>query len=239
LSIGQISIGLIRDDGKRGVSFDSPETLQFFLDYIRAIGDPSTQYYIPVLENNGIIPSVDPSENDYDADFDALLTRMGVMPYDIPNTMRGYFMVAFQGGANMEMTWWGTTPSDRQRDFVSYLTKASQINDLPPAMVEDQKRLRELIIPTLEQGDGWIPEDLDNVRNLAQRWDMTNHQLAAEIRRLWERMTEQLSAAKAGRIVDRSASTMCRWARDKVIYAGVNAKGHWYFTREVLIDRFE
>lgn len=135
------------------------------------------------------------------------------------------------------MTWWETLPDDRKRDFISYLRKICQL-DLHdnPRLASHKEMISNLIIPTLEQGDGWIPEDMDHVLNLAQRWDITNFQLAQIIDKLWRRMTTPLSAQAAGRIVKRSASTMRRWARQGHIHAQVSRTGHWTFTREILID---
>ena len=224
-----VSISINRTDGKLGVEFDSPKTLNAFLDFILAIDKPELRHFVPVLENGGILPQDDP-------DFENYLKKMGITLWTIPGDMRAYFLVNFQGGANMQMILWEKLPSDRRSDFIAYLKKASQIENLPSAMLEDRKRLKELVVPILEQGEGWIPEDLDNVRNLAMCWKITNYQLVNLIIRLWERMNEPLSAAKAGRIVKRSAGTMRRWARQGRIHADVDKKGHWTFTREVLID---
>lgn len=138
----------------------------------------------------------------------------------------------------MKMDWWEELSSDEKSDFVAYLRKASKIKNLPGPMLEDQQRLRELIIPTMDpaQGDGYIPEEMDSVRNLGQRWKMTNHMLAAEVRRLYNKMLMPISAVHAGRIVGRSPSTLRRWARTGKIHADVDARGHWSFTRQALID---
>lgn len=141
----------------------------------------------------------------------------------------------------MEMNWWNEIPSDRQSDFIAYLHKAAKIESVPVAMLMDQEKLKELIIPTMEpdKGNGWIPEDMDRVRELGQRWGMTNHNLSTAIKRLWDRMNEPLSAVRAAKIIGRSASTLRRWARTDKIHANINAKGHWSFTREILIDHIK
>lgn len=136
----------------------------------------------------------------------------------------------------MQVTIWQTMEADRRLKFIAYLKKASELKDLPPQLMEDQERLKLLIIPILENGDGLIPEDEDSLMNLGQRWQMTNDQLAEKITKLWQRMTEPLSAEKAGKIVKRSAGTMRKYAGKEIIHADINRKGQWRFTREVLID---
>lgn len=135
------------------------------------------------------------------------------------------------------MTWWQSLPSDRQRDFIAYLKKTSQLTIFDnPRQVRQKEMIRDLILPTLEEGQGFIPEELSQVSYLAQAWDMTNYQLAETIYRLWQKMTQRLSAKQASTLVKRSPGTLRRWAREGRVHASVNRRGHWTFTREVLID---
>jgi len=67
------------------VDFDSPETLAKFLAILIEEGKPENSYLIPVLENNGVVPRDNP-------DFRALLDRLGVTDYTIPNVLRARFL---------------------------------------------------------------------------------------------------------------------------------------------------
>ena len=153
------AVRLYRVDGQQGVTFSSPEVQKALLTVLVAEDareyrqdpsvdpeNPGLKHLIRVVENDGIIPK--------DDDIEAMLTRKGVMSWDIPNTLRSYFLSIFQGGANMQMTWWETIPSDRKSDFIAYLKKAARIKGLPAPLIEDQERLELLIIPILEKGDG-------------------------------------------------------------------------------------
>ncbi len=96
--------------------------------------------------------------------------------------------------------------------------------------------IRDLIIPTLTEGEGHIPEDMTRVLDLAQRWDITNGQLADTIYQLYKNMIKPLNAKEAGKLIGRTANTLRRWAREGKIQARINERGHWVFCREHLIN---
>jgi hypothetical protein len=231
------SISLYRTDGQLGVTFDSIETQRMLLAFVKAEDEreyrqapgidpenPGLRHFIAVIANGGVIPQ--------NSKFKAMLKRKGISAWEIPGRLRAYYLVTSQKGINMQ-----ETSSDRQSDFITYLKKVSKLKDsLPPLMLEDQKKIRDLILPILEDNDGQIAEDKDSISELAQRWQMTNLDLVAKINDLWQRMIMPLSAEIAGKIVKRSAGTMRRWAREGIIHADVNDRGQWSFTREVLID---
>lgn len=83
-----MTISQVRRDGALGVQLNSKYTLARYLSFVRRSEDPSTSHFIPILENGGIIPRDDD-------EFQALLRRMGIMDWDIPNAMRAHFLVKF------------------------------------------------------------------------------------------------------------------------------------------------
>ncbi|MDD5749684.1 MAG: helix-turn-helix domain-containing protein [Patescibacteria group bacterium] len=90
------------------MEFDSPQTLAAFLDFILAIDKPELRHFVPVLENDGILPQDDPGFEDY-------LKKMGITPWTIPGDMRAYFLVKFQEDAN----WWENLPLDKRNDLIA------------------------------------------------------------------------------------------------------------------------
>ncbi|MBT6691565.1 hypothetical protein HOB10_04500 [Candidatus Parcubacteria bacterium] len=250
-----MTIRLTRSDGKLGVDFDSPQTLQIFLDFILENKDPDTEHYIPVdedfkallikmgllydnpetrhfipiLKNGGVIPRDD-------EDFQTLLIKMGIMDWDIPNSMRGHFLVAFQRRLDMKIDWYIKLAADRQRDFQAYLEKRQK-----PIMFEKSPKIRErefinqVILPIL-RAEGEFNEHNMEVA-LGQRWSMSISQLLDKIWQLWLEMTSHWHIQKVAKLFKKDASTIRRWARSGRLFGEKNHRGHWYFTHEVLIDQ--
>ena len=139
----------------------------------------------------------------------------------------------------MEMVWYKELSSDAQKRFDAYLEKVSRLNGFTgPKAQRKKEMIRDLILPTLREGQGWIPEDLGQVEALAKKWGLTNWQLADTIHHYWKMMNRPLTAKEASELMKLSAGTLRRWARDEVVHANIE-KGHWSFPREVLIDRLD
>ncbi len=137
----------------------------------------------------------------------------------------------------MKMVWYEDTSSDRRRDFVAYLDKLWRLKAFGnPKQVRKKEIIRDLIIPVLTEGEGWIPEDMDRVIDLARRWDLTNSQLTDLIHKLWKNMVKPMDANEAGQLIGRTANTLRRWVREGKIEARVNERGRLIFCREILID---
>jgi len=142
-----------------------------------------------------------------------------------------------RGEGIMILTLWENMSSDNRRDFIAYLNKICHLRWYDNPKQQRQKEvIRDLIIPTLVEGDGWIPEDMDRIQDLAQRWDMTNGQLIDRITQLWRNMHTPLDAKQAGKLIRKTAGTLRRWARQEKIPARVDKRGHWIFSREFLVD---
>lgn len=138
----------------------------------------------------------------------------------------------------MEMTWYKEKPSDTQNRFMDYLEKVSRLKKYSGPKAQRKKEIiRDLILPTLRDGKGWIPEELSQVEAMAKKWGLTNWDLAETIHQYWKMMNKPLTATEAAKLMRLSPGTLRRWARDNVVHADVDKKGHWSFTREVLIDR--
>ena len=137
----------------------------------------------------------------------------------------------------MEMIWYEKI--DKKR-FIAYLEKVSSLKKFSSKKAQRQKEMiRHLILPTLREGQGWIPEELGQVEALAKNWGLTNWDLSNIIHQHWKLMTKPLTATEAAKLMKLSPGTLRRWARDKVVHADIDEKGHWSFTREVLIDRLD
>ena len=228
MSNAQMTISLIRSDGKLGVDFDSPQTLQIFLEFIQETNDPGTRHFIPVLKNGGVIPRDD-------EDFQALLIRMGIMDWDIPNSMRGHFLVAFQRRQNMKIDWYVDLTSDRQCDFRTYLEKRQRPQMFEkPLQARERELIQQVILPILK-AEGEFNEYNMEV-NLGQRWSMNISKLLEKIWVLWLEMTGHWNVRKVAKLLKRDPSTIRRWARSGRLFGQKNHREHWYFTHEVLID---
>lgn len=135
----------------------------------------------------------------------------------------------------MEMIWY--TEVDQKR-FISYLEKVSKLKKYSGPKAQRKKEIiRDLILPILREGQGWIPEELSQVEALTKNWGLTNWQLANIIHQHWKLMNKPMTATEAAKLMKLSPGTLRRWARDNVVRSDIDKKGHWSFTREVLIDR--
>lgn len=142
----------------------------------------------------------------------------------------------------MKMTWWKEFSSDQQNAFIDYLKKIGKLGNNPPIKhlgavqhFGNPRLISQLIIPILEEGDGYIPEDLDRVVALQQNWGMTNFKLVKEIYTLYERMINPLTTNKASIITNFTPRRLRHLASTKVFYA-IKKRNRWIFTREELID---
>ena len=224
-----------RADGKLGVEFDSPLTLARFLAFIRGAGNPSARHFIPVLENDGVIPQDDD-------DFKVLLKRMGIMAPDIPNTLRAHFLVDFLRAtkeakmADQLNDWWEGLASDQRSDFLEYLRKVIKLKSFSGKKAAKKKRLiSEVIIPTLDAG-GYMPQSHEFISLLRNDWKMDPISLFTYIKDLFKHMTEALSTTEASKLVHKSTRTLQRWAKEGKVPADQNQWGYYKLTRQVLID---
>lgn len=150
------------------------------------------------------------------------------MPFEPTNSK------PLKGGDTMEMTWYSEV---NQKRFFAYLEKVSKLKKFNSQKARRQKEMiRDLILPTLREGQGWIPEELSQVEAMLKRWGINNWQLADIIHQHWKLMNKPLTAKEAAKIMRLSPGTLRRWARDEVVRANTDEKGHWSFTREFLID---
>lgn len=137
----------------------------------------------------------------------------------------------------MEMDWYEKVD---QKRFIVYLEKVSKLKKYSGPKARRQKEMiRDLILPTLREGQGWIPEELSQVEAMLKRWRINNWELANIIKQHWELMSKPLTATEAAKLMKLSPGTLRRWARNEVVHADIDEKGHWSFTREVLIDRLD
>lgn len=226
----EATIRQYRADGKLGVDFDSPKTLERFLAFTRASNEPRAVYYIPILENGGIIPKED-------NDFQAILDRMGIMAPDIPNILRAFFLTDFLRSERrlaVDLSWWEKVPSDRKVDFRIYLEKRmrSGIDDGHKA-IQDKKFIKLVLMPLL-QADGELnPYNVEI--ELAQRWGMTIGQMMDKFHDLWTEMTRLWTTTEVAKHLGKSSSTIRRWAKGR-LHGEKGHSGHWYFTHEIIID---
>lgn len=228
--IQEATIRQYRADGKLGVDFDSPQTLERFLAFTRASNEPRAVYYMPILENEGVIPREDPN-------FQAILDRMGIMAPDIPNILRAFFLTDFLRSERrlaMDMAWYQNTSSDRKADFRIYLEKRMR-----PRIGDSKKDLRDkefikLVLLPLLQADGeFNPYNVEI--ELAQRWDMTVGQMIDKLHDLWTEMTRLWTTPEVAKHLGKSQSTIKRWAKGR-LHGEKGHSGHWYFTHEIIID---
>ncbi len=226
----EATIRQYRADGKLGVDFDSPKTLERFLAFTRISDEPRAIYYIPILENGGIIPRDD-------SEFQALLDRMGIIDFDIPNILRGFFLTDFLRSERrlaMDMAWYHNTTSDRKADFRTYLEKRMR-----PRIGDNQKELRDkefiklVLLPLLRAEGEFNPYNVEI--ELAQRWDMTVGQMIDKLHDLWTEMTRLWKTPEVAKHLGKSQTTIKRWAKGR-LYGEKGRSGHWYFTHEIIID---
>jgi hypothetical protein len=225
------TIQLYRADGKLGVDFDSPQTLSKFLAFIRWSKNTRSSVYIPILENGGVIPREDPK-------FQALLKRLGIMDFDIPNNLRAVFLVdflQFERSLAMDLTWWERIPRDRKVDFQTYLEKRQipQISD--DRQTTRERELIKLVILPLLQADGeFNPYNVEI--ELAQAWDMTVGQMLTKFHDLWLEMVRLWTVREVAKHLGKKPRTIQNWASTGQLFGEKGRRGHWYFTHEVLID---
>ncbi len=230
-------ISLVKAGEQLGVDFDSPKTLDSYLTYVRRLRDPSLRYFIPVLENSGIIPEVDDDKSNYDPDFDALLIRIGVMNTSIPNTMRGHFLVAFLRRHDMKIEGWEKLPRESQEDIVVYLQRyySFQIFTNEGDRLS-QKLIDDVIVPILATEDpeasGNIPENYDFVQHLGAFWGYSNYSLKLVIQGLVnDFFNQKIGSRQAAAIINLDQHRITDIARRHKWLFHKNDSGHWQFTR--------
>lgn len=228
------SISLIRSDSKLGVDFDSPETLANYLAYVKSLADPSLRHFVPVLENDGIIPRDDDN-------FQALLKRMGIMDWDIPNNLRGHFLAKFLGRHDMKIEGWEILPAETKKEFVRYLRHyySRQLfqKDSNPI---SQELIDNIILPILEAEDpeanGNIPENWDFVRHLGAIWSHSNYSLKVLMQNLlYEFLNDNIGSHQAAALTGLKQREIQDLARRHKWLFCKNSRGHWQFTRHTIM----
>lgn len=196
MNISGNSISLSRSDGKLGVDFDSPETLAKFLAILIEEGEPESSYLIPVLENNGVVPSNDP-------DFRALLDRMGVTDYTIPNILRARFLQQFRklergSDMNLDLSQFETMEREERALFIRHLRLRCQRGHYPTTEVRFVQDVCVPILVAIHEGQGMTDENWHLVQ-LAESRGFRRSSIEPIIKDAYNHFTSLLNSRQAAK----------------------------------------
>lgn len=233
---------LVRPDKKLWIYFPCAGTLQAYLDFVRAEGDPGNRHFIPILENDGVIPVGDP-------DFDALLVRMGIVASTIFNTLRAHFLVSFcqqTGGLEMQsrlnLDWVEKLEGDVRKCLILNLRVRAARNQFRPT---NKNRLaRDVCVPIVEaidQGKGVTHAGIELVE-MAERRGFSKREIVQVIVDTYQFMCRSMSTREAAKYTGYSPRKLRHVANKlQVTITGIvkDDKGRWQIPVTVIDSLLE
>lgn len=199
MSTSKPSISLNRSDGQLGVDFDSAETLSQFLALLIEEDEADSVYLIPVLENNGLVPKDD-------SIFLALLDRLGVTDYTIPNILRGRFLQnlrQLERKLIMDLKWFEELNREEQGLFIRHLRLCYERGEFKPSKALFVRDICLPILRAFHEGFGMTGECWDLVQ-LAESRQFRRSEIEATIRNAYQKYQTMMTSRQAAKYLGMS-----------------------------------